>query len=175
MVRGLDYYCRTAFEISAPGLGAQDAIGGGGRYDGLVAELGGPEVPCIGFAFGVERMVLAAEAAGAVDAGAARPEFFIAPITDGAASIALNLARRLRGTRRVVELGPADRKLKAQMRLADRAGARWVVIIGEEEVARGRAGVRDLVARKDYADCVDVAADGETIVQAVERVARSEA
>jgi histidyl-tRNA synthetase len=175
MVRGLDYYCRTAFEISAPGLGAQDAIGGGGRYDGLVAELGGPEVPCVGFAFGVERMLMAAEAAGTVDTGAARPDFFVAPITEAAASIALNLARRLRGTRRVVELGPADRKLKAQMKIADRAGARWVVIIGEEELARGRAGVRDLLARKDYADCVDLTADGETIAQAVERMARGEA
>lgn len=175
MVRGLDYYCRTAFEISAPGLGAQDAIGGGGRYDGLVAELGGPEVPCVGFAFGIERMLMAAEAAGTVVAGAPKPEFFIAPITEAAASVALILARRLRGTRRVVELGPADRKLKAQMKLADRAGARWVVIIGEEELARGRAGVRDLVARRDYADCVDVTADGETIARAVERMAEREA
>jgi histidyl-tRNA synthetase len=175
MVRGLDYYCRTAFEISAPGLGAQDAIGGGGRYDGLVAELGGPEVSCIGFAFGVERMLMAAEAAGTADASPAGPEFFVAPITDAAGSIALRLARRLRGAHRVVELGPADRKLKAQMKLADRAGARWVVIIGDEELARGRAGVRDLVARTDYADCVDLTADGETIAQAVERKARREA
>jgi len=175
MVRGLDYYCRTAFEISAPGLGAQDAIGGGGRYDGLVAELGGPEVPCIGFAFGVERMLMAAEAAGTVDASPAKPEFFIAPITEAAGSVALNLARRLRGAGRVVELGPADRKLKAQMKLADRAGARWVVIIGEEELARGRANVRDLVARADYADCVDITADGETIVRAIERMAPGEA
>lgn len=175
MVRGLDYYCRTAFEITAPGLGAQDAIGGGGRYDGLVAELGGPEVPCVGFAFGVERMLMAAEAAGTVDTAAASPEFFIAPITEAASSAALKLARRLRGVGRVVELGPADRKLKAQMKLADRAGARWVVILGEEELARGRAGVRDLVARTDYADCVDLAAEGETIVLAIERMARSEA
>jgi histidyl-tRNA synthetase len=175
MVRGLDYYCRTAFEITAPGLGAQDAIGGGGRYDGLVAELGGPEVPCVGFAFGIERMLMAAEVAGSVDAGPAKPELFVAPLAEAAASVALNLARRLRGAHRVVELGPADRKLKAQLKLADRAGARWVVIIGEEELARGRAGVRDLVARKDYADCVDVTADGETIVQAIERMARGEA
>jgi histidyl-tRNA synthetase len=175
MVRGLDYYCRTAFEISAPGLGAQDAIGGGGRYDGLVAELGGPDVACVGFAFGVERMLMAAEAAGTVDGGQATPELFVAPITETAASVALNLARRLRGAGRVVELGPADRKLKAQMKLADRAGARWVVIIGEEELARGRAGVRDLVARVDYPDCVDVTADGEAIVEAIERMARGEA
>jgi histidyl-tRNA synthetase len=120
-------------------------------------------------------MLMAAEAAGIVDGGPVRPDFFIAPITEAAVSIALNLARRLRGTRRVVELGPADRKLKAQMKLADRAGARWVVILGEDELARGRAGVRDLVARKDYADCVDFAADGETIARAVERMAEGEA
>jgi histidyl-tRNA synthetase len=176
MVRGLDYYCRTAFEVSAGGLGAQAAVGGGGRYDGLVAELGGPEVPGIGFAFGIERMVMAAEAAGSVAAeSAAKVDFFIAPIGGEAARIALALARRLRGAERVVELGASDRKLKAQLKLADRAGARWVIIVGEEELARGRAGVRDLSARRDYADCVDLAASGGAIVEAVERKSRSEA
>jgi len=168
MVRGLDYYCRTAFEISAGGLGAQAAVGGGGRYDGLVAELGGPEVPGIGFAFGVERMVLAAEAAGTATANPTAPDFFIAPLGAAAANAALALARRLRGVPRVVELGASDRKLKAQLKLADRAGARWVILLGDDELQRGRAGVRDLRQRRDYADCVDLGAKGSEIVLAIE-------
>jgi len=180
MVRGLDYYCRTAFEISAGGLGAQAAVGGGGRYDGLVAELGGPETPGIGFAFGLERMVMAAEsaAAGAITEGegaATGPDFFIAPISETAAATALAIARRLRGVSRVVELGASDRKLKAQLKLADRAGAHWVVILGDDELARGRAGVRDLRRRRDYADCVDLAAAGSEIVGAVEGKSKGEA
>ena len=177
MVRGLDYYCRTAFEVSAGGLGAQAAVGGGGRYDGLVAELGGPDTPGIGFAFGIERMVMAAEAAAGTSAGdsSASVDFFIAPIGGAAASVALTLARRLRGAERVVELGASDRKLKAQLKLADRAGARWVIIVGEEELGRGRAGVRDLRARLDYADCVDLGASGAAIVEAIERKSQSEA
>ena len=175
MVRGLDYYCRTAFEISAGGLGAQAAVGGGGRYDGLVEELGGPSVPGIGFAFGLERMLMAAEAAGNAAPGSSAPDFFIAPIGADAAVTALALARRLRGVPRVVELGASDRKLKAQLKAADRAGARWVILLGDEELARGRAGVRDLSLRRDYADCVDLAAAGDEIVRAIERKSESEA
>jgi histidyl-tRNA synthetase len=174
MVRGLDYYCRTAFEIGAGGLGAQAAVGGGGRYDGLVAELGGPEVPGIGFAFGVERMVLAAEAAGTATTPPAAPDFFIAPLGAAAANAALALARRLRGVPRVVELGASDRKLKAQLKLADRAGARWVILLGDDELRRGRAGVRDLRQRRDYADCVDLSAEGSEIVLAIEDKSKSE-
>lgn len=176
MVRGLDYYCRTAFEISAGGLGSQSAIGGGGRYDGLVADLGGPPVAGIGFAFGIERLLMAAEANhGSPGSEAGRPEIFVAPVDPVADPVALALARRLRRAGRVVELGPSDRKLKAQLKLADRSGARWVVIIGEREIASGRAGVRDLGARADYPDCVDLAASGEEVVERIQRKATGEA
>ncbi len=175
MVRGLDYYCRTAFEIDAPGLGAQAAVGGGGRYDGLVEELGGPANAGIGFAFGLERMLMAAEAAGKAAAVTAAPDFFIAPLGANAAVAALALARRLRGVPRVVELGNTDRKHNAHLKLADRAGARWVILLGDEELARGQAGVRDLSRRRDYADCVDLAAAGDEIVRAIERKSESEA
>jgi histidyl-tRNA synthetase len=156
-------------------LGAQAAVGGGGRYDGLVADLGGPDVPGIGFAFGVERMVMAAESAGVTAAPAAAPEFFVAPVGPAAAVAALDLARRLRGVPRVVELGASDRKLKAQLKIADRAGARFVIILGDAELARGRASVRDLRRRQDHADVVDLAAAGGEIVRAVERTSDREA
>ncbi len=151
MVRGLDYYCRTAFEIVAGGLGAQDAVGGGGRYDGLIAELGGPEAAGIGFALGLERMQLAA-AADEEDTETAA-SLFIAPLGSSAAAPALALARRLRKAGRSVEVGASDRRLKAQLQRADKAGARCVVILGEDEVASRRATVRDLTARSDRPAC----------------------
>jgi histidyl-tRNA synthetase len=147
IVRGLDYYVRTAFEVTAEGQGAQDAIGGGGRYDGLVEALGGPNLPGIGFAFGVERLQLASGTDG--DSQPA-PLAMIAPIGDAAAAPALDLARRLRQTGCRIDLESPHRRLKAQMKQADKIGARFVVIVGDAEVESGRATVRDLKAQKDY-------------------------
>jgi histidyl-tRNA synthetase len=175
MVRGLDYYCRTAFEVTAAGLGAQSAVGGGGRYDGLVAELGGPQVAGIGFAFGIERMEMVARAAGGASDGTTGPEFYVAPVDRAGEVVAVTVARRLRGAGRVVELGPSDRKLKAQLKLADRTGARWAVIVGKQEIGTGRAMVRDLEARKDYTEGVDLGASGAEIVATIERMAQVEA
>lgn len=159
MVRGLDYYCRTAFEIIAAGLGAQDAVGGGGRYDGLVMQLGGPETAGVGFALGIERMVLAG---GAREGARPVGSFMVAPLGDAAAAPALALARKLRTAGRRVDLGASDRKLKAQLKRADREGVRYVVIIGEDELSSGRATVRDLAARRDYPACfaLDEPVDG---------------
>ena len=148
MVRGLDYYCRTAFEITAEGQGAQDAIGGGGRYDGLVATLGGPDLAGIGFAFGIERLQLAS--GGEQDDAPAAPLALLAPIGAAAAPVALALARRLRQTGCRIDLESPHRRLKAQMKQADKAGARFVVILGDAELESGRATVRDLKAQKDY-------------------------
>jgi histidyl-tRNA synthetase len=168
MVRGLDYYCKTAFEISAEGLGAQGAVGGGGRYDGLVAQLGGADLPGIGFAFGLERMQLAAEAAGDAEAPAGRDSILVAPIGAAARGPALLLARRLRGALRVVELGQADRKLKAQLKRADKIGARWVVIVGDDELASGKATVRDLVGHFDRTGCFSLRDDAQTMLASME-------
>jgi histidyl-tRNA synthetase len=148
MVRGLDYYVRTAFEIVAPGLGAQNALGGGGRYDGLVRDLGGPDVPGIGFALGIERLALVLGAAGAGTAAA--PEFVIAPLGAGAEPAALALAHRLRRDDAVVALEPSGRSLKSQMRHAAKLGARYVVILGADELARGMLTVRDMEAKRDF-------------------------
>ena len=172
MVRGLDYYCRTAFEVIAAGLGSQDAVGGGGRYDGLVAALGGPDMGGIGFAFGIERldMAAAAEAPRAVVL-----EFLIVPLGTDAAAPALALARRLRAARHAVEVGPSDRKLKAQMKRADKDGIRYVIVIGDDELASGRATVRDMIERVDRQQCFALDAAVAEIVESVERTVTSEA
>ncbi len=172
MVRGLDYYCRTAFEIRAGALGAQDAVGGGGRYDGLVAELGGPEMAGVGFAFGLERMQLAVEHD---TVSPPSPEFFVVPIGAAASAPALIIARRLRGLPRVVELGVADKSLKAQLKRADKISVRYVVILGDEELSSGRATVRDLEERKDYQGCFGLADSADEIVAGIQRAQSSEA
>ncbi len=147
MVRGLDYYCRTAFEVVAQGLGAQNALGGGGRYDGLVKALGGPEVAGVGFALGVERLAIVLGAAAA--AKAAAPEFVVAPLGVAAEGAAAVFAHRLRRAGARVEVEPGERSLKSQMRHAGKLAARYVVIVGDEEIAAGRVTVRDMAARRD--------------------------
>jgi histidyl-tRNA synthetase len=147
MVRGLDYYCRTAFEIVAPGLGAQNAIGGGGRYDGLVHELGGPKIAGVGFALGMERLVLALEDR---DLPGAELEFFVAPLGESAETAAIQIAHRLRSDGARVEVESGGKSLKSQMRRAGKLGARFVLILGDEELSSEEMTIRDMQARQDY-------------------------
>jgi histidyl-tRNA synthetase len=146
LVRGLDYYCRTAFEVVGEGLGAQNAVGGGGRYDGLVAALGGSEVAGVGFALGLERLAMVAP--GSDDAGRS-PRASILPLEKRAVAPALAIATGLRDQGVAVDLEPAGRSLKALLRAADRRGARVAIILGDEELAAGRASVRDLARHED--------------------------
>jgi histidyl-tRNA synthetase len=146
LVRGLDYYCRTAFEVVGEGLGAQNAVGGGGRYDGLVAALGGPEVPGVGFALGVERLAMLA--LGREDAGEC-PTAVILPLEQRAVGPALTIAQGLRDQGVAVDVEPAGRSLRALLRAADKRGARLAIILGEEELATGRATLRDLARHED--------------------------
>src|SRR5581483_6257141 len=146
LVRGLDYYCRTAFELIGAGLGAQNAVGGGGRYDGLVAALGGPDVPGVGFALGVERLAMVTPGAEAVAAG---PMAVVLPLDARGVGPALRIATRLRDQHAAVGLEPAGRSLKALLRAADRRRARLAVIIGDDELQAGRATVRDLARHED--------------------------
>ncbi len=171
MVRGLDYYCRTAFEVSAAGLGAQDAVGGGGRYDGLVEQLGGPSVPGIGFAFGLERMELATE----IDADEPAARLFVAPVGEASSAMALALARRLRREGVSVELGSSTRRLKAHLKRAARDGMRHLVIVGDEELASGLATVRDLAAGRDLPRCFRLDAPAAEVLEALERMETREA
>jgi histidyl-tRNA synthetase len=141
LVRGLDYYTKTAFEIISPVLGAQSSIGGGGRYDNLMSEIGGPDTPGIGFAIGLERVLLAMEAAGAKLPVGNLVDVFVA--TAGVpGEIALKLVMELRAAGVAVEKDYMGRSLKAQFKFADKKGARFLVILGEEEIAAGQATVR---------------------------------
>lgn len=137
LVRGLDYYMRTTFEITSPVLGAQNALVGGGRYDGLVELLGGPPAKGIGFALGEDRFIEVIKDAGKVDA--ARPvDVFLAWIGGAAYPAAVKLARRLRDESLAVEVPPEDMKLKKSLGLADKLGARYAVLLGEKELASGQ-------------------------------------
>ncbi|HEX2195910.1 MAG TPA: histidine--tRNA ligase [Actinomycetota bacterium] len=141
LVRGLDYYTRTAFEFVSSDLGSQSAVGGGGRYDGLAESLGGEPLPGIGFALGLDRILLAssepAEAPRSIDA-------YVVTATPDARRTAWALATRLRGEGFGIELDLAGRSMKGQMKDAGRSGARWAVILGPDELAAGTATVRDL-------------------------------
>jgi len=143
LVRGLDYYTKTVFELVSPALGAQDALGGGGRYDGLVETLGGPPTPGVGFAAGMERILLVmAKHRPAPEPP--RPAAMIIHHGAAARRIAVRLSGQLRDAGLRVELDYLDRSLRAQMKQADRLQARRAVIIGEDEAARGVVRVRDM-------------------------------
>jgi histidyl-tRNA synthetase len=148
IVRGLDYYTRTAAEIHSGRLGgAQHQVLGGGRYDGLAEQLGGPHTPGVGFGLGMERLLLVLEAEGLVVPAATHPaelDIFIAAVGEPAQREAFRVLDRLRtaGLRAVGEM--IDRGLRAQMKQADRLGVRFAVIIGDQELAAHRAGVRDM-------------------------------
>ena len=144
LVRGLDYYTRTTFEYQAPRLGAQDAVGGGGRYDGLAEQLGWPErFPGVGLALGLDRIVLAQDAEEVDLDGPPAVQVFVA----AAATVreqAFALASTLRREGVATELGWDGRGLRAQFKAADRAGATWVAVLGPDEVERGVVGLKDL-------------------------------
>jgi len=142
LVRGLDYYTRTAFEFTHGALGAQNAILGGGRYDGLSESLGGPSAPGIGFAIGEDRLVLALkESAEAVQA---KPDVYVAPLGAGMDREAARLARELRRHDVVAELGDESFRLKKSFEVASKLGARFILIVGENEVKAGSFALKNL-------------------------------
>ncbi|MBI5562527.1 MAG: histidine--tRNA ligase [Deltaproteobacteria bacterium] len=142
MVRGLDYYTKTTFEITSTGLGAQNAVAAGGRYDGLVADLGGPATPCFGFAVGMERLALLLNEAGIK--GEAPPMSAFIALGGEAAKTGVGLVRRWReaGVPVVEVLG--DGGLKSGMKKADRLGAAYAIILGEDELKAGVVTVKDM-------------------------------
>ncbi|MFM9131809.1 MAG: histidine--tRNA ligase, partial [Actinomycetota bacterium] len=143
LVRGLDYYRRTTFEFVASSLeGAQNAVGGGGRYDGLVEDLGGPATGGVGFALGVDRTLLACDAEGVFPAETGSVDVFVVDTSDGTA--ALRITDVLRASGWSADRAFDGRSMKSQMKSADRSGARLAVIVGPDEAASGTCTVRDM-------------------------------
>lgn len=142
LVRGLDYYTKTVFEVQSPDLGAQNALCGGGRYDNLIQEIGGPPTPATGVAMGIERALLALEAAGALPETAAPADAFAIVLTKSPEAERWLADWRSRGLRLLTD--PERRSAKSQFRQADKSGAPFAVTIGDEELERGSAKVKEL-------------------------------
>jgi histidyl-tRNA synthetase len=148
LVRGLDYYVRTAYEFASDALGAQSAVAGGGRYDGLVETLGGPSTPGIGYALGQERLALVMEALGR-PVPEVRPEVFLVSADAAGGREALKRAAALRRAGIACDLDPRGGKLARQFKQAERVGARFAVVLGGDEVASGKARLKDLATRQE--------------------------
>ena len=157
LVRGLDYYCHTAFEITSDQLGAQATVCGGGRYNGLIGQLGGPDTPAVGWALGMERLLLVVEAAAKADpdGDAARltavvpPNAYLVNRGEQAETAALILARSLRCAGLVIELDNSGASFSKQFKRADRCGARWALVLGDEEVEKGEVRIKPLSEESD--------------------------
>lgn len=144
MVRGLDYYTGTTFEFVHELLGAQSGIGGGGRYDGLMEQLGGQSLSGIGFGLGVDRALLAAEAEGVIGSDAFVSDLFIIPLGETAKVQALTIASSLRLKGKTVEIAFGDRALKGAMKGADKSGATYVIVLGESEISSGTVELKEM-------------------------------
>jgi len=144
LVRGLDYYTRTAFEFTHGALGAQNAILGGGRYDGLSEALGGPAAPGIGFAIGEDRLVMSLQENATAEGILRQPDAYIAPLGPGMNPEAARLARELRRHDLVIELGDETFRLKKSFEAATRAGAKYILIVGENEVKAESFALKNL-------------------------------
>ncbi|MFA5843355.1 MAG: histidine--tRNA ligase [Coriobacteriia bacterium] len=144
LVRGLDYYTRTVFEVQAEGLGSQNAIGGGGRYDRLMEAYGGAPTPGLGFALGFERTLLAMQAAGVETPGHPVAEVFVARVDASVAGEVFRFTQELREAGIAAEADHQARSLKSQFKIADRLGARFVLVIGPDELAAGKFTLRDM-------------------------------
>ena len=146
MVRGLDYYTGTTFEFVSDKLGAQSGIGGGGRYDGLMAELGGSDLSGIGFGLGVDRVLLACEAEGLFDSTTNKSELdlFIVALSSTEKAFVSNLLNDLRNAGVACDMAYGDRALKGAMKSADKSGARFSAVIGSEEIKSGTVALKDM-------------------------------
>jgi histidyl-tRNA synthetase len=155
MVRGLDYYTKTTFEFVHDGLGAQSGIGGGGRYDGLMAVLGGQPLSGVGYGIGVDRTLLACRAEGLSPWSEARCDVFGVPLGDAARRKLVVLAAELRRAGVRADLAYGGRGLKGAMKAADRSGARFALVLGERDLAAGQIGLKDLVTGEQVAVPLD--------------------
>lgn len=144
IVRGLDYYTRTVFEFVTTEIGAQGTVCGGGRYDGLIEQLGGQKTPALGFAMGLERLILTMEKQGCDFIESKKPDLYIATMGDNAVSKALALTTDLREEGYFVEYDLVERGIKPQMKYADKIGAKFVIVLGDNEINSGKAMLKNM-------------------------------
>lgn len=144
IVRGLDYYTRTVFEFVSTDIGAQGTVCGGGRYNGLVEQIGGKPMPAVGFGLGLERLLLVLENTGKLNAPSENIDFYVAPIGDKAKQVAARLVSALRNGGFKAEADIMERSVKAQLKYADKAGAKCVVVIGDDEVEKGELTCKNM-------------------------------
>ena len=146
IVRGLDYYTKTVFEFVSEAIGAQGTVCGGGRYDGLVEEIGGPSMPSLGFGMGLERLMLVLSQPGGALEGIAAPtcDLYIAPLGENARAQAFCLTERIRTTSLNAECDLTGRSLKAQMKYADKLGAKFSLVVGDAELEEKKARVKNM-------------------------------
>ena len=155
IVRGLDYYTRTVFEFLTTDIGSQAAVCAGGRYDGLVESLGGKPTPALGFGMGLERIILTMESQGLDFAQDGGCELYIAPMGDKAAAYAAGLIAKLRDMGVYAEYDLIGRSLKAQMKYADKIGAKFVIVLGDNEIEQGKINVKKMATGEQTAFDVD--------------------
>jgi histidyl-tRNA synthetase len=148
LVRGFDYYTRTAFEIQSPDVGSQSALAGGGRYDRLVEDLGGPPTPGIGFGLGIERALIALEAANVPVPAPPAPVAFLCPLGDKARAACVNLLAHLRAAGLASDMDYTGRKLKAMLEQTDKLRATYALIVGDAEIEKGVVQVRDMQSKQ---------------------------
>ncbi len=144
IVRGLDYYTRTVFEFVSTEIGAQGTVCGGGRYDGLIEELGGPSIPSLGFGMGTGRLLMLMEAQGIEIPTPASCEIYIAPMGEAASVEAMKITAELRSNGVCAQTDVVGRSLKAQMKFADKIGAKYTMVLGDNEIAEGKAKVKNM-------------------------------
>ncbi|MGI6204720.1 MAG: histidine--tRNA ligase [Anaerovoracaceae bacterium] len=159
IVRGLDYYTKTAFEFISKNIGAQSTVCGGGRYDYLAEEIGGPHIPGVGFGLGIERLLITMEENGVVIPEPAGPDIFIVFVGDEAKKKALGLSAELRREGYRVALDDLARNVKGQFKYADRLGAAKTLVIGEDELSSGTVTVKDMETGEQKAVAMDKLAD----------------
>jgi histidyl-tRNA synthetase len=155
LVRGLDYYTRTTFEFVHDGLGSQSAVGGGGRYDGLSEMIGGPALPSVGWALGVDRTVLALEAEGIELDIPAATSVYAVPIGEEARRLLFGVVNELRRAGVATDFSYGGKGLKAAMKAANRSGARYAVVVGERDIAEGVAQLKDMESGEQQAVALD--------------------
>ncbi|MGN0771580.1 MAG: histidine--tRNA ligase [Christensenellales bacterium] len=144
IVRGLDYYTRTVFEFVSQNIGAQGTVCGGGRYNGLVEQIGGKPCPAVGFGMGLERLLIVLENLG-LNVGMDKPaDVYIAPLCDEAKILATTMAARLRRSGKCVDVDLMDRSFKAQLKYADKTGARYMILLGEDELKANKANIKNM-------------------------------